>query len=576
MGAFVGVAAGFAQGSRWGGKALWEILGPSCSVVREAQRGLGQTWGAYLRDAVSRLIRRREGGRLRGVVVCGRLAPREPASWLADFGMQSSCTPKPDALWLATGQDDPVAAGGRLYGERLEQGLPTYLDTLPQLTTVVVDNYAYKEVLLVEAKTWKGGEPYTHSVDGKFQLQKNCDWVEFYLKREEREGRHKRAPYCKGKMRFPAAPDQDTVIDVNVKMRPASGLAQVELVPRQKDFLRGRQVFFDYSHMEDADTLPELKRGWPEVVKMIVTDDPAVLTQQADIQRFLDTAITDPNYGTILQNAKTAWSTPKTVQRDGTSVRLMKIDQDGRAGSSEGQAVVAKLQNKLKEDFSRCHSTGAPAKYRNKIITMGTWLWGGTPLAIAKSLESYFGQHVTQWSSEWIHFCEAASRCFTEERQYKILFYSIYKKIINDSSGQAFPIQAARAIYRILLYRENSQAALTQEQAKAFLEQALQQIDSQIILKNLKKIFFQDVLLFFVLLRYRKANQKFMNPDEKGYEAVFAHLNNSLRNAGERARTQPGGAADRIIYWLKEIMKYVHFEGTPGIIQVLMEQAGDG
>jgi len=560
-----------------GGKALWEILGPSSSVVHEVQRGLGQTWGTYLRDAVSRLVRRMEGGRLRGAVVCGPLAPRDPTSWLDGFGMPASCTPQPNALWLATGQDDPVAAGGRLYGERLEQKLPTYLDTLPQLTTVVVDNYEYEDVLLVEAQTCKGGEPYNHSVDGKFQLQKDCDWVEFYLKPEgqasssRQDGRRKRAPYRKGKMRFPAAPDQDTVIDLMVVMRPASGLAQVELVPRQKDFLRGRQVFFDYSHMEDVDALPPLKRGWPEVVKMEVTDDPAVLTQQGDIQRFLDAAVTDPNYVKILENAKRAWSTPKTMQRDGASVRLMKIDQDGRAGSPEGQAVVAKLQDKLEEDFSQSQL----AQYRDKIITMGTWLWGGTPSVISKSLENYFGKHFTQWDAQWNYFAEAASRCFSENRQYKILFCSIYDRIIKSTSILQFPINAARSIYRVLNYRENSQEALTQEQADFFLEQALKKIDSEIRSTNLKRAFSQGVLLFLALLRYRKINKKFMSPDEPRYAGVFDHLKNSLGLAEERAREQPGRAADRIAYWLREIMQYVHFEGTPGIIQALMEQAED-
>jgi len=66
-----------------------------------------------------------------------------------------------------------------------------------------------------------------------------------------------------------------------------------------------------------------------------------------------------------------------------------------------------------------------------------------------------------------------------------------------------------------------------------------------------------------------------MSPDEPRYAGVFDHLKNSLGLAEERAREQPGRAADRIAYWLREIMQYVHFEGTPGIIQALMEQAED-
>ena len=41
-------------------------------------------------------------------------------------------------------------------------------------------------------------------------------------------------------------------LDTEIEMSPASGLAQVELVPIRKDFLRGQGVFLDYSTMEDA------------------------------------------------------------------------------------------------------------------------------------------------------------------------------------------------------------------------------------------------------------------------------------------------------------------------------------
>ena len=206
-----------------------------------------------------------------------------------------------------------------------------------------------------------------------------------------------------------------------------------------------------------------------------------------------------------------SWSAPKIVRRDGASVRLMKIDQDGRAGSPEGQAVVAKLQDKLEEDFSQSQL----AQYRDKIITMGTWLWGGTPSVIFKFLENYFGKHFTRWDCQWNYFAEAASRCFSEDRQYKILFCSIYDRVIKDTAESTFPINAARSIYRVLNYRENSQEALTQEQADAFLEQALKKIDSEIRSINLKRTFFQGVLLFLALLRYRKINQKFMQRQQR-------------------------------------------------------------
>jgi hypothetical protein len=64
-------------------------------------------------------------------------------------------------------------------------------------------------------------------------------------------------------------------LETKVWMSPASGLAQVEFVPIDRDFLQGHRVFLDYLAMEDvAETeLPKPRLASPPIRNIPV--DPA-------------------------------------------------------------------------------------------------------------------------------------------------------------------------------------------------------------------------------------------------------------------------------------------------------------
>ena len=73
-------------------------------------------------------------------------------------------------------------------------------------------------------------------------------------------------------------------LDTEIEMSPASGLAQVELVPKRKAFLHGQRVFLDYSTMEDATEAerPKPKLGSPPITKIpIDPKDEKILAEKA-------------------------------------------------------------------------------------------------------------------------------------------------------------------------------------------------------------------------------------------------------------------------------------------------------
>ncbi len=610
-----------------------KLLKGSCKLPPTDRKGSGETWGEHLKAELNSTLAS-QPGRLRGAVLCGPLAPRKMPRWLNPDALDllPDTEPRPDTLWMASACEDPVATGARIYGERLNLNLPTYLDTLPQIATLAIESGRFKWIDLVEATTCEGGNPYKNKICGKFKLNKGCDWIEVFLRKETRDGliskdniptfglhenfleparkriqsfdsieefesfkgwdrdeRLKkfadlyakahfspRAPYRKGNMQFPATPKHDTIIDLNVEMRPASGLAQVELVPHQKDFLKGRRVFFDYSRMKDEFNLPLLKRGWPETVKMKLTVDQDALAGDTNlaIHRFLKSSISDMDYQIILDEAKKQWTQNVQDFQDGNWVYLKKIDQDGRSGSSRGQAIVEQLRKKVEEHFDSLTTGSVISQKMEKLIIRGSWLWGGTPENISLYLEDYLALKDIHQPQQWNYFIESASRCFTSQSQFQCLFSAIYRRLKRPPrTGLPFPNESARSIYRILIYRDNAQSALSEDQAHAFLYQSLRLIEQELTAHNIKQKFFQAVTLFFGLLRYRKKNPKFVDPDENRYAGIFEELKTCLEKAKDIVRVSRPNAADRLTELLDSIMAYMRYDGAPGIIEILLKEA---
>ena len=76
---------------------------------------------------------------------------------------------------------------------------------------------------------------------------------------------------------FPSAPERDTVLNIEGRIRPSSGLAKVEILPEDASFLQGDRVLLNYSTMRFAPRLPERMSGWPPIDEIVVYPDDVVL-----------------------------------------------------------------------------------------------------------------------------------------------------------------------------------------------------------------------------------------------------------------------------------------------------------
>jgi len=618
------------------------LFKPSCIQPRLIRRGRGKKWGEFLEDEAKKLMKTIRNGCLRGVVVCGPLAPVEVVKWFSPFleklsggVVQDNAQPRVNSLWLASTCDDPIAIGAQIYGKRLCVNQPTYLDTLPQISTLVLERGEYSWIHLVDTEECEGGKEYENEINSKFLISKEYDWVGFYLKKEEinndlsddyvddyglskdfirpiqnvvkslgsfeaviyddRYDRNakakkyfinyaeffynsinKRAPYRYGVVRFPISPLKNTVLDLKVKMRPASGQARVQIVPHESEFLNGRRIFFDYSKMEDVEKLPERKLGWPEIIEMDLYNSPDVFSRDDAINEYLNKCdISRRNYLDVLDNAKNEWTKSVASWDNGAQIWLKKIDQNGKAGSVCAQKTVDELAKKIAQDFVSMSAQRANQAILEKLIIRGSWLWLSTPQPIVSYLEGYLNNIRPVYGNQWNYFVESASRCFVAKHSCDALFSAIYRRVINYSAGKPFPMNSARSVYRILMYRRDGQDSLSSAFVHVFLNEACDIIDKEVSIKNFEKLFFQGILLFLVLLRYRKVDENFLNPNDPEYKDIFDRIETILNKAKDYAIKRNMVTSLRISNLMDEIKKYMYYEGTPGIIKIIASEIGD-
>ena len=571
---------------------LSELTRGSCRFARPVS--FDDSW-LHLIQAHVKQVAESYGGRLRGMILSGPLASSSSSPWLAGIlpfvekkGLRTPPSPEamPDSIWVPGFEYDAVAEGAAIYGARLCEGEPTYLDTLPQLWTYAQDRGKLDWVALLDAEEVEGGKQFKRHLERRFNLQSSTKSLQVFLRRGDRHIK-------KASFQFPYAPRGLMPLDTEIEMSPASGLAQVELVPKRKAFLHGQRVFLDYSTMEDATEaeLPKPKLGSPPITKIpIDPKDEKILSDEFKTlyEQFKEIPISSDlrQYCRVVRDLRDVINKPIRFLSTLNELKSGRIvDQNGKTGTPEGQEIIKQIAIKLGGDLSSLLNqppVGTSQHWRRivrDIRQAATWLFAEAPPEVIGYLKTRLDKDGEQSERDII---EAAGRSFTTTDDIKILYRAILQRIDNPLGRTAFPIHSARAICRILELREFGPDALTRADAETFVKQALITMEHCVEEENFKQTFFQAVKLFLYLLRYREINQTFLlynNAQDNGLldrairclEIAKSYVLDNPVRFQQAFLTTAGRIAEKAAYLLDEIRKYIFFEGSPDILVVLNE-----
>lgn len=646
-------------------KSLRQIIEKSLEL-NDDKGALSGSFGEVFRREVRRMGQIFPGGRLRGMIVCGPLAPSMIPPWLdselqflTTRGLRSDgnlALPEAGRLWLCADCDDPVSQGAAIYAQRRMENIPTYLDTMPQLSILAQDRGRYTWIPLLEAQEVQGGDEHRDRIERRFQLEAGKRNLHVYLHKgpvddalteildpfdpqsiptdgispcrarlvreivrrlgslkavqscdhfrsSNQEARYGhafaeaifaskgaddsappelskeeliRTPLRRAVFDFPSAPERDTVLDIEVRIRPASGLARIEILPEDASFLQGERVLLNYSNMRFASRLPRRMRGWPRTEEIVVhPEDVVLLSREFWVNSFERTQPTARDYIRVLDAVRNNVFRGNTrIEIAGLQFYVGAIDQNGRACTEPGNAIVRRIAQKLEDDFQQLQSARQTQDVRDittKVISRAGWLYTCTPPIILAHVRKILMSESA--AGVWRSAVEAAGRAFSDVEDFRLLFESVARRCQRQApANNRFTEYAGRSICRILMYREDGQRGLDRTNAQLFAGLALERLLQEQTTNNVSRVYFQMVQLLLYLLRYRITDPSCFDPTSSHSISAFKKAQESMADAkNSLPRHSPrAGQIQRIIEGFDQ---YLHYEGTEDVISVLRDLA---
>ena len=149
----------------------------------------------------------------------------------------------------------------------------------------------------------------------------------------------------------------------------------------------------------------------------------------------------------------------------GVPLDVYPIDIHGMASTPKGSEIITTVSEKLQRDF-----TIATHKIRNKIFLKASRLYTSTPDNIVKYVRNIIEKDFNP--PRWRYAVEAGSRFFKTEEEYRFLFKNIERRarFAQQPTYIPFPIESARAICRVLMYRRNGERGLHSDMANLFVK----------------------------------------------------------------------------------------------------------
>ncbi len=560
-----------------------------------ASRALPESekWG----DLVTRLIENelaRSDDVLRGAIVSGFPFGFRNTEWAQLIPKALSSVDKPvcvtepevDTIWNVGDGAEAIALGAGTFGQRLANKLPTYFDTLPKLEVFAETSRGGEWEPVVRSTVTPGGEAYRTVIQRQFALPKGQIELNAHLQLHDGENRSKR----KTSFRFPRGPSRQMPLDLHVEVRPAGGLAVVEIVPEDREFLGGVQIFLDYEDMEPFDELPEEDLGWPPIKPPHTAVTETQFSSRSyhnlltAINQYLEIDIEDQAYDTHLRLLQKAISQAigsfNHDTRRWTQYRI--VDVDGKATSPVLQDLVKRVSDRIGHDFSialddsrsgiRSRRSHDMEKHRDRLIVVGTWLFRAVP----DSIRTYLLSEVKKDRPLPSKFVHPAGRIFHDRDEILLFFQSMYKFSAKRQHHERwYTISWLYAAKRLLNSSDEAALSLTRELIADTYRGLFEDLVSWIETGKVNG-FGATLQLLFFLFRYRMAERNFLSGhlDEEESELrkmLIETVEDSSEKVSDGSLALTRGRKATALDVLDGLTQFLDYRGSLQIIEKLSE-----
>ena len=415
-----------------------------------------------------------------------------------------------------------IAHGAAIYGKRLEEGLPTYLDTLPQIQIAIQStqsgNTEWSD-LLTDVDTYvDGGRRWRRDPDiTGLAIQAYSSNLELFINHEEHN--HVRTVSAA----VPKKLNQNEPVSLSVTITPAQGSATIEVVPKDKTIFAGRRVLVEWRNMPKhlineepvnaEEFLKSLPRSYPDISPRVQYHEQWSYVVCRAIRSFLDQAETSTELQQI-QKIKKLKIKEHLQKRDPAQYQVLppRIPREASAIDSEGlvptgQHWVGEFVGHLKKLLI---STRVPQIGKEEIVRTIAYTSTDDEEFMELVIKALKGRKAWHSQGKVQHVLAACGWCLRKPEHAEIFAKKLLTRVetVYDSGSSNW----WKAFAEMLRYRSDITREIPPELAESITDKAIDQFERERMKRKGNFLFRYTALSVVYLLRLRAFHPNYLDP----------------------------------------------------------------
>jgi hypothetical protein len=439
-----------------------------------------------------------------------------------------------------------LAKGAAIYASSVRLGRPTYLDTLPQMKTIVTRSGepCWIDLLEEEHKFVYGGHIWRRPEDlrglaiekGKIELSLAVAHEEFSRVREVS------AP-------LPRAAPERSLVSIAVAIEPAQGNARLEVIPESPALFDSKRIAFDWRRMK------ELELDEQQYLDTFPRIFPDLLTRGGSASRWLhvrsELAICRRSFAT--GDNRLEWqlkSVKEALQQRDTRFRMQHVTAIG----SDGLACDhhEELEHFVESAFTYLRrNDGTLTEQIVRTLAYSSTDYEPFLAYLGKQLKLK-GMHADQ------ALVTACGWCFRDPAHIALLADCLVNRIRSHGSAQQM---WWKAFSEALRYRSNATRDISSVNAENLTSLALERFRNRRLQGQGDLLFRYVCLVIVYLLRRRAYEDDYLAPDGQMAISVKEEFQAAIDAARRNRFHLVGGSVD-LAKELQRMIDYVDRRGS--------------